>query len=341
MHGLLTDPVNLPYTLLLRTLLFMDAHSAVLVRLASVVCGLAVVGAFYWVVQHWHGHRVAFISTLLFGLSTRFLFVARLGEPEVLLFGLFGLFALGVWLRSHAKSRFALPVALLVAASLLYVPGMVWFIAAGVAWQWKTIVQKLIRTPAWATIVAGVAVIGILFPLIWSIVKQPHLLQTLAAIPAHVPHVRTLLHNLLDVPLQLFYAGNTLASASGINGLLVLDSFAIVMFLLGTYLYIRYIHLRRSWLLWIMCAVALALISLGGVAVTVLLPFAYLVVSAGVAFLLGQWLEVFPRNVFARSVGIVLLCAIIALACVYNTRRYFVAWPNSTQAKSIFTQKAP
>jgi len=86
-------------------------------------------------------------------------------------------------------------------------------------------------------------------------------------------------------------------------------------------------------------AIAIALITLGSMTVNVLLPFIYMIIAAGVTYLLGQWMEVFPRNVFARSTGIVLLGFVIALCCVYNFRRYFVAWPTSPTTRTIFSRE--
>ncbi|HSX08315.1 MAG TPA: hypothetical protein VLG11_05465 [Candidatus Saccharimonadales bacterium] len=340
-HNLLQNPVSLPYTGLLHLALMVRPDSLLAGRLISALLGLVVVGLFYWLIQHWHGRRIAWMATILFLCSTRFLHTARLGTPQVLLFALFALIVYGVWLKERIHVRFALPAGLLLACLLVYVPGMIWFIAIGVLWQWRTIVDKIWKTPVWLTVSAAVPALALLFPLGWSIAKHPKLAETFLGFPQPFPHVSTILHNLLNAPLQLFYTHSTTLSDLGTPGLLTLDSFAIVLFIFGAYLYGRHFKLARtSFLLWIIL-LGVAFIALGVMSVSVLFPFIYVVVASGLAYLLGQWLEVFPRNIFARSTGIVLLSIVIAFCCVYNLRRYFVAWPTSATTRATFSNERP
>ena len=338
-HALLQNPVNLPYELLVRAGAWLHPHSILVSRIISAALAFGVLALFYWLIQHWHGHRVAWMASILFASSTRFLHTARLGTPQILLFGLFALVVYGVWLKERNKLRFAIPVSLFAACLLIYIPGMIWFIIAGLIWQWRTIADKIWKTPLWISLPVVIPALALLFPLGWSIAKTPKLAQTFLGLPQPFPHLGDLFHNLLNIPLSLFYTHSTITSDLGTPALLTLDSFAIVMFIFGCYSYIRRLKMVRANFLIAIFGIAIALITLGSMTVNVLLPFIYMIIAAGVTYLLGQWMEVFPRNVFARSTGIVLLGFVIALCCVYNFRRYFVAWPTSPTTRTIFSRE--
>ena len=124
LHTLLTNPTDLPYTGLVHLAIRLHPHSFLVVRIVSAVLGAVMAGIFYWLMQHWHGQRIAWMATILFATSTRFLHTTRLGTPQILLLGLFALMAYGVWLKERLRPRFALPVGLFLACLLLYVPGM-------------------------------------------------------------------------------------------------------------------------------------------------------------------------------------------------------------------------
>ena len=91
-----------------------------------------------------------------------------------------------------------------------------------------------------------------------------------------------------------------------------------------------------------MVAVALIvgsiLVSLGGaVSISILMPFIYVLVAAGIGLLLDRWQKVFPRNVIAQAVGVGLVSLAVIAVSWYGLRHYFVAWPNAPATKQVFT----
>jgi hypothetical protein len=67
-----------------------------------------------------------------------------------------------------------------------------------------------------------------------------------------------------------------------------------------------------------------------------LIPLLYVFVATGIAYLLKEWLKVFPRNPVARNFGIGLLVIAIVTSVVYNVRAYYVAWPHAATTKAVF-----
>ena len=77
----------------------------------------------------------------------------------------------------------------------------------------------------------------------------------------------------------------------------------------------------------------------GAVTLSVLVPTLYLIVVAGIAYVLHFWLRMFPRNQLARGTGIAVVSLAVALACAYNLQQYFVAWPHNPDTAALYHYK--
>jgi len=77
----------------------------------------------------------------------------------------------------------------------------------------------------------------------------------------------------------------------------------------------------------------------GGVSMSILMPFTYLLIAAGIGLFLDRWLKVFPRNTIAQAVSVGLVSLAVIAASWYGLRHYFVAWPNAPTTKQVFTIK--
>ncbi|HJQ09292.1 MAG TPA: hypothetical protein VJ836_07475 [Candidatus Saccharimonadales bacterium] len=333
---ILHHPVNAPFALLTRGLLALGDPALLFTRVAAVLLGLGTLAAFFFLVQHWHGLRSATIGTLLFGTSAWFLHTARLGTPDVLLFGLLALIACGLWLR-NTQSPAALLACVALASGLLYVPGMVWFVVLGVLWQWRTL-DRIFKEHLLAASVGGVLLLAIIAPLGWGIYQSPDIAKVLVGLPAEGwPAPLDIVRNAAQVPFNLFFRGPA-APEQWLGRLPVLDAFCLAMFGLGIYLYLRYFKLRRSVMLWSVLIGGIAVLSLGGaVSLSLVVPFMYIVIAAGIGLLLDRWYMVFPRNIIAQSVGTGLAVVAIAVTTWYSTQHYFVAWPNAPATRAAFS----
>lgn len=339
LSGLLDNPLHAPLLLLLRGLLFIDPGNLLITRIASALFGLGVLAAFCWLLKRWHGNRVALIGTALFGLSAWFLHTARLGTPEVLMYGAFALTACGFWLKQSRKA-IALAACFGLTIVLLYVPGMVWFITAGVIWQWKTIDQALKRHLVIVSF-GGLALFAALTPLVWAIYKDTSLLMPWLGLPNEWPNLITVAKNLLAIPYNLFVANNA-SAATWLGKAPILDVFSGAMFVVGCYVYLKRLRLSRTPLIITMLVVGIILAALGGpVSIGVIAPFVYLVAAAGAGYLLYQWFNVFPRNPIARGLGVFAFTVVLCLALAYHLNHYFIGWPQATATHESHTIQNP
>lgn len=327
-------PINAPFTLLAHALLLLDNHLLML-RLTSVIFGLTTISIFFWLVRHWHDERSAFLGTLVFGTSAWFVHGARLGTPDVLLLLLLALVACGTWLKQRPR---AVPLfaCFILAAGLAYVPGMIWFIAAGVVWRWKTI-DKIFNKQLWMVSLGALLLLVTLAPLGWAIYKTPHIAKELVGLPLNGwPQVLPTIRSIVEVPVYIFLRG-PFAPEHWVGRVPLLDAFSVAMCCIGAYLYARHFKLARAKATLTILAIGTILSGLGGaVSLTLLVPFLYLLVATGIGFMLDRWWVVFPRNVIAQGIGLGLVGLAVLVSCWYSLTAYFVVWPNTPTTKAIF-----
>lgn len=333
---LLDNPINAPFILLAHGLFYVGQDSLIWTRVAAAVVGLATLTCFYWLVRHWHGGRTAVFSTLLLASSAWFLHSARWGTPDVLMFLVFILVACGTWLKT-TSSRVSLFISAALIAALFYVPGMVWLLIGGAIWQRRRIVELFRQLPATMTSCALI-VAALIAPLGWAIYKTPLLAKVVVGLPANGwPQLLDSLERLAMLPVNVLARG-PLAPEQWLGRLPLLDGFCIVMLVFGSYVYIRHYQIARTKLLAGVLAASAILISLGGeVSLSILVPFVYLLIAAGVGFLLDRWYAVFPRNTIAHGVALGLVCLAVGMSCWYGLRHYFIAWPQAFVTQTIFT----
>lgn len=332
---LLKNPLNAPYYLVVKALSYVIDDSLLATRIASASFGLLTIALFGWLVRQWHGPRTAVMATLLFGTSAIFLHTARLGTPEVLMFGLFLLIACGFWIKERSN-----PLMLLLAfglvAGLLYVPGMIWLVIIGAIWQWRALDRAFKQHLAIVSL-GALLFLAALAPLGWAFYKDLELIKPWLGIPDQLPTVFQAVKNALEVPLQYFirHQGDPLRWLGTVS---VLDVFVTVMFFLGGWRYMARIKMARTQLLIVVCLISIALIALGSsITLPILAPFVYIVAAGGVNYLIKEWYAVFPRNPIAKGLGMGLLSVVVALACGYQLRHYFIGWPEASATHTVFT----
>lgn len=333
------NPFNAPFLLASRLLLFITDGNLLTTRLVATIGGLGTLAVFTTLVRSWHNNRTATLSTLLFGLSAWFLHVSRSGTPEILLFGVFLLAAAGFWLR-RTNNWLALFVCFLLVTSLLYVPGMIWFIVFGIIWQWKTIDQVFKKHLA-AVSVGALVMLAALTPLALALYKNHSLIKPLLGIPNELPSITTMLSNIIEVPFHFLVYGER-NPEMWLGTAPIFEVFSLVLLLFGSYLYFKKIKLIRTPLFISIFIITTVLIAMGsGISFTVILPFAYIIIAAGLSNLLGRWFTVFPRNPIARTIGWGSIGVVMVLAISFHLNHYFIGWPHAKATDSVYHVQKP
>ncbi len=148
-----------------------------------------------------------------------------------------------------------------------------------------------------------------------------------------------MLNHFLSVPKNLFVMGPD-DPVRWLGQLPLLGVLEIAMFILGVYFYVTHLQAARARLIIILSVASWLLIGVGGLAsLSLIVPVVYLVVTTGIAYMLREWLKVFPSNPIARAIGVSVVMIAVLLTSVYQTRSYFVAWRYSDDTAKVFTEK--
>lgn len=310
-------------------------------RVISVFYALAATACLFFVIKFWFNVRYATIGALLFITSSWVLHISHLASPLILLVfaPLFVLAGISWFWRTKSKTFLAF---MTVVASLVFaahVPYMLWLIGIGVIFLATLARQRLRHLKLWHVIVASVFGLAFSIPLILSLVAAPGQILELLGIYDVVSSVGEYFSNLAWTISQLFFISEPLPYLH-LGKLPLLDIFSSAMFVLGLYYYATRWRHRRSVMLFSSTLILLLLVPLTKVyqlSSAVLLPVVFIFVISGIVEFVNQWLSYFPRNPWARTVGISLIVVAIGLTSFYHLQRYFIAWPQAPATTSSYT----
>ncbi len=337
-RGLLENPLNLPYHLIQKAVYYLGHDGITSLRLISTMFAILAAGLFYIVARQWHNARIALLGSWLFISSAWFLHIGRLGTPEIL--WLVSTLAIVVLLtpnRNGRQTKLALPTTLLGLAAVLYVPGMVWLVLAGILVRRKNIAEAWTATKMlWLRIVSIMLALVALAPLAYGLVRHPTLIGEWLGFGAVMPSLPEIGQNLIHVPLSLFIY-SSFDAVHWLGRIPVLSVFEIAMLIIGSYFYAKNFRAARTRLIAVLAVIGWALVGIMGLtAISLVLPVVYLLIASGVAYTLHLWLKVFPNNPVARTIGIVMIMLAILLTSIYQTRSYFVAWRYNDSTSEVF-----
>lgn len=339
LQKLIDNPIGLPHKTLQFATQKIQPSSSLGIRSASALIGLFTIGCFYYVLRNWYYKRIAVFGTLVFATSAWFLHTARLGTDSSMYLLLFGSVACITWVQKSRGSMFALVASAGIVALLLYIPGMIWFVVPAVLWQVGRLTDILEGRSAVLLTFLSLLVLAALAPIGWALYQQPELVRAYFGLPHVFPEPLQVVKNIADIPVQLFVRGPNDPEV-WLGRLPLLNVFSIVMFIAGSYAFVKKRKLDRTWFTAFVLLVSGLLVGLGGpVNLAIILPFMYLVVAAGIALMLQQWLTVFPRNPFARSVGAITMTIVVLLAAYSGFSQYFIAWQNTPETKAVFIEQ--
>ncbi len=337
-HSFLTNPFYAPHGLLLFVLQVLGVKSLLAFRSVSVLWALVCVLLFFSTLRIWFSKRVAVLGTVLLASSTWFLILARTMTPEIMQTSLVALLAVGGWLRYSRARIVPLLIGATLVAVLCYIPGMIWFILLAAMWQRRAIKSALEEAPFVVVMAATFWLILLIAPLLYGMVRNPHLLQTWAGLPTYFQGAGTMLRNAINIPSALFFRA-PLKPGLWVGRLPLLDIFSAVMFMLGVYNFLFLRKLDRAKVLLGIAVLTTILITLGGqVTLTVLLPAVYIMVASGIDLLLNQWFSVFPRNPLARGLGMAIMVSLVVATCAYHITRYYRAFLLSPTTKEVYSR---
>lgn len=341
-RGIYINPLNLPLKVF-RSLDFKYIHLTTnfWLRLPNALIGLVTIICFYILLRLWYSQRIAIAGGALFATSAWVLHVSRLASFNIDYLAGVTLFILSTAiLHKYADKRYVHPWINLLWGLLLYIPGMVWLVAINGIRQRNQIFKGFKIQGSFSRIVLYFVSFLLPLPLIIKyLISSPKNVFYFLGLPSHWPKVSVFLKDLGGVFVHLLVRGPEYPNL-WLGRQPMLDIFCLLCLALGVIFYASHLTATRSQLLFGSFIIGTLLIALnGGVDLSFLLPIVFLFVAAGIAYLLQQWLSVFPKNPIARATGYILVTLAIAISCLYGSRSYFVAWPHDPTTQSVFDKK--
>ena len=338
---LLSDPLYLPLKLVRYVTFFIFSdHGQTLSRLPNIIFGLLTAAAFAWCIWLWHGIRTCFLISLLFITSAWVLHVSRTATFDVLyLWSIPTLLLLQALIHEHKSNKIVWFFAISVWTLIAFVPGMIWLIIAQLIIKRRDFINYFqdIESFGFKLLLGAIPLVGLSL-LIFGILKDANLLLWLGIQTENFNLIHNI-KNLIGVPVHILMFG-PLYPDIWLGHAPIFDAFTWLCAALGVYFYIRKFKATRAITLFSFIIICTFLVgTLGLIAYSSLVALGYMIAAAGIAYQTYEWMKVFPRNPLARAVGITIIASLVCLACVYNLRSYYVAWPHNVDTLQHFNNK--
>lgn len=337
-HGLWQDALYLPLKLVRSVVFFIyPNHGQLLTRVPNLPFGMMAVSAYAILVWFWHGSRTAVLATALFATAAWTLHVSRLASYDVMYFWAVPMLLLMYTLVKRRGDRALVWYShLLLLILLLYIPGLVWLVGLYIVIQYNALKKVWLGFTTRRRKIISILIATLSLPLLLKSLFVSRQFIEWLGLPVNWNGPLQILKQLAGVPVHLFIRGPQYPDL-WLGRAPILDVFTLVISLVGIYFYATHLEASRSRLLAGILLLGIVLVGLNGpVGLSLLVPVLYLAAAAGLAFLLHEWLKVFPLNPLARGVGVGLVSMAVVLSCVYNLRAYFVAWPHSKASQAVF-----
>jgi hypothetical protein len=333
------NPLFLPFKIAEYFIIKAGLTSVYLFRAIPALFGVVLVFCFYLLARLWFSPKIAWVASIMLLSSGLFLNYTRLAVPDVLFpLGLLSLLWSAWWVFQNKRTNLRLALSVLIVASSLYIPGLIWFTILVIFIQRKHLSGIFKRTSPYTLVVASIVTTLLLSPLIRALILQPQLAQSWLAFPESFSP-QQFIQDFIYVPASLVVRAQ-FNPVFNLARLPYLDILTICLVILGSYAFLLRLDLVRTRALIGAVIISWFIIAFDNSAqINLLLPLIYLTVAAGIMFMLQQWYSVFPKNPIARNIGLILLFSVISISLYYNTTRYFVAWANNPVSQQAFQIK--
>lgn len=314
--------INLPYNALQRVSTELLGVTNFSIKLPSLLLGALSALGMILLLQMWFRRNVAILTTVLVIATGQFLFVAQNGTPSVVyvFWSVWLLLAAMMVSRRAAHLRLWKIVLFGTAALSLYTPLSLYILVALASAvilhpHLRYLVRQLLKAKANVAIAVFCALLAIA-PLAYAIYKDPSVGMTLLGVPHATPDIVANLFALL----KQYFSFST--PDVGIFMTPIYSLGAMVLIVLGIIRLSTTNYTARSYIIsaWVILLLPVLLVTPKFSTIT-FVP-AMLLMAMGVSSLLRSWYRLFPRNPYARIVGLIPLTILIGGMFLSGVGRY-------------------
>ena len=312
--------VNLPYHLMQRASISLFDVSILSIKLPSLILSLLSIIGMFLLLRGWFRHNVAVLTTLLIVTTGQFLFLSQHGTAGIIsVFWTVWMLVAALMISRRARMGWLWKIILAGVISLsLYTPLSIYIIIALLSAvtlhpHLRYIVRRLPKLKTSLAILVGLILLA---PLAYTIWQHPETGFTLLGVP----------QGSFDIKVNALAAlGNYLDFMSPAHGIYMAPLYGIgtlALIVLGVLRLFTATYTARSYIItaWVILLIPVVIMNPNSVGIT-FVP-ALLLMAMGVASLISMWYSLFPRNPYARIVGLVPLVILMGGMLLTSVDRY-------------------
>ncbi len=327
---------NLPFYAVQRLSMDLFGPSIFAFKLPSLICAfIAGIGAVL-LLRRWFKPNIAVLATIIMITTGQFLYVAQSGNASItyVLWSIWLLLIATMITTSQRHKRFWKLLFFIAMPLSLYTPLSVYLVLAIISASFlhphvRYVLKKMSRLHLILLLILSLVIAA---PLGYLVYRYPNLGLQLLGAPTNWPP--DLIENLKVIFQQYF---NFIKPESGTLMTPVLGLGSMALFLLGLWQLFTVRYTARSYTLtaWMILLVPVLIINPTFTSVT-FVPL-LLVLASGLAYLLRAWYQMFPRNPYARFVGMVPLAILVGGLVASGLNRYFDGYRYDPETASSFS----
>jgi len=290
------------------------------IKLPSILMAILTGTMVLFIVRELYNSKVAILTGLIVISSVLFISLGRTGAPLIMpiFLSIVAMFATSRALRKTKHDLRWLILAGVALALNIYSPMGIYLtvILIGVAMFHPKVRFILSKSKLWKTIVTAVVLLLLITPLIIGIVRDPSVVMQLLGIS----NFSFALSDIKDNALAIFWPMG--GEFTGIATPLLTMSLVAFM-ALGVVGAVDNFHSVRSYLSIPLFGVILILSLFNSNAAPLLLVPVILLTAIGINYLLNWWFMLFPRNPYAKAIGVIPLAILFGWVILSGSTRYF------------------
>jgi hypothetical protein len=329
---LIDNPTDILYRLLQWVSFYVVPDPIIATRMASAIFGALSVLLIYKIIKIKFSSKIAIVCSIVFATSSWVLSYARFAHPSIsTVFMITALMYVAYKAYENRDIWHFLAMALVVGLGL-YHRWFIYFAILGVIVSWP-ILREINHHIAKKTKIIVLISMGLLIaPLVFAGVRDTSIFSTILNLPGAFPAPLTMLENLQVALAHVFWETRDFP-ALYLGNVPMMDIFSASMVALGLY-HLDY-EISKTLSRYVLSGFGLSFLILAlnpdPFAISILIPFTYILLAAGFIMIVSQWNEIFPKNPIARTIAFIPLSVLIISVVAYHNERYFIAWPRTPE----------
>ena len=330
--------VHLPYHLLQKASISLFGLSEISIKLPSLILAIASAVGMVTLLRAWFRPNIAILATIIVITTGQFLFVSQSGSPSIIyIFWSVWLLASALMVSRRAKGLLAWKIALFSLAALsLYTPLSIYMLVALLSAallhpHLRYLIRQMLSNKGRVS-VASIVALCLMAPLAYAIYKDTSVGLLLLGVPDVWPQ---LMHNISELTNYYF---DFISPGSGIIMKPVYGLGTLGLIVIGLVKLVTTNYTARSYIITAWSVLLLPVLIINPSYITITFIPAMLLVAMGVESLLQYWYTLFPRNPYARIVGIIPLTVLITGMTLSGVGRFMYGYTYDPQTAGHFSQ---